>query len=266
MGVVKSFSVAADSSGQFVVDFAAGSAENPKVNGIVVSKDPIPVNGGGGGGGTPGGGGGGGTPGGGGGGGTNNYGWTNCKGYVGITFDDGPTNQYTQTLVNTLKQNNLIPVTFFNEGQNVATASSMVKVEMQVGAVNNHSYTHSHMMTMSQSTVLDELTRTNTAIQNAGAPKPTLIRWPYGEHNSTDDAAASQAGLYSMTWDVDSGDWNSAATSAIISANNQLQNGQVILMHEWPPNTISALPTITSNLKSRGMCPGKIVNGKAVAP
>jgi len=37
-------------------------------------------------------------------------------------------------------------------------------------------------------------------------------------------------------------------------------------MHEWPANTVAAIPTIVSNLKSRGFCPGKIVNGRAVAP
>jgi peptidoglycan/xylan/chitin deacetylase (PgdA/CDA1 family) len=69
-----------------------------------------------------------------------------------------------------------------------------------------------------------------------------------------------------MTWDIDTQDWNNASTSAIVSANNQAQNGQVVLMHEWAGNTLAAIPTITSNLKSRGLCPGKIVNGRAVAP
>jgi peptidoglycan-N-acetylglucosamine deacetylase len=67
-----------------------------------------------------------------------------CKGYVGITFDDGPTSN-TTTLVNQLKANNLVPVTWFNKGQSVASNASLVALERSVGVVQNHSYTHPHL-------------------------------------------------------------------------------------------------------------------------
>ena len=71
-----------------------------------------------------------------------------------------------------------------------------------------------------------------------------------------------------MTWDVDSGDWNGASTAAIVSANNQLQNGQVILMHDGIANTDNAIAQIAANLRARNLCPGRIdpTTGHAVAP
>src|SRR4051812_16263638 len=42
-----------------------------------------------------------------------------CNGYVGITFDDGPSNDHTPALLNALKQNG-IRATVFNEGQYAA--------------------------------------------------------------------------------------------------------------------------------------------------
>jgi peptidoglycan/xylan/chitin deacetylase (PgdA/CDA1 family) len=193
---------------------------------------------------------------------------SSCKGYVGISFDDGPGSN-TTALISALKSAGLTPVTFFNIGQNVAANSSLVAQEKAVGEVQNHSYTHQHMTSWSQSQVYDELNRTNQAIQNAGAPKPTLFRLPYGESSSAIQAAASQAGVRAMTWDVDSQDWNGASTSAIVNAANQLQNGQVILMHDAYPNTTNqAISQIAANLKSKGLCPGRIdpSTGKAVAP
>ncbi|RYY73270.1 MAG: hypothetical protein EOO52_17820 [Gammaproteobacteria bacterium] len=191
-----------------------------------------------------------------------------CAGYVGITFDDGP-NGNTTTLINLLKQNGLTPVTWFNQGNNVTSNSSLVGQERSVGEVQNHSYSHSHMTSWSYSQVLDELTRTNQAIQNAGAPKPTLFRPPYGETNSTINQAASAAGLKVVTWDVDSQDWNGASASAIANANNQLQNGQIILMHDGSyTNTNAAISQIAANLRAKGLCPGRIdpSTGRAVAP
>jgi peptidoglycan/xylan/chitin deacetylase (PgdA/CDA1 family) len=192
----------------------------------------------------------------------------NCSGYVGITFDDGPTSN-TTTLINLLKQNNLTPVTWFNQGNNATSNSGLIAQERSVGEVQNHSFTHSHMTSWSYAQVLDELNRTNQAIQNGGAPKPTLFRPPYGEVNSTIQQAAQAAGLRLVTWDVDSQDWNGASASAIVSANNQLQNGQIILMHDGSyTNTNSAIAQIAANLRARGLCPGRIDpnTGRAVAP
>jgi len=192
----------------------------------------------------------------------------NCSGYVGITFDDGPTSN-TTTLINLLKQNNLTPVTWFNQGNNATSNSALIAQELTVGEVQNHSFTHSHMTSWTYAQILDELTRTNQAIQNGGASKPTLFRPPYGETNSTIQQAATAAGLRVVTWDVDSQDWNGASASAIVSANNQLQNGQIILMHDGSyTNTNSAIAQIASNLRARGMCPGRIDpgTGRAVAP
>lgn len=198
----------------------------------------------------------------------NTGGGTSCSGYVGITFDDGPTAN-TTTLINLLKQNNLTPVTWFNQGNNVTSNSALIAQERTVGEVHNHSFTHSHMTSWTLAQVSDELTRTNQAIQNAGAPKPTLFRPPYGEINSTIQQAAQAAGLRIVTWDVDSQDWNGASASAIANASNQLQNGQVILMHDGSyTNTNNAIAQIAANLRAKGLCPGRIDpnTGRAVAP
>lgn len=192
----------------------------------------------------------------------------NCSGYVGITFDDGPTAN-TPTLVNLLKQNNLTPVTWFNQGNNLVANANYMAQQLSVGEVHNHSYSHPQMGGMSYQQVYDELNRANQAIQNAGAPKPTLFRPPYGTVNSTIQQAAQALGLRVITWDVDSQDWNGATASAIASAANRLQNGQVILMHDGSyTNTNAAIAQIASSLRAKGLCPGRIdpATGRAVAP
>ncbi|WP_323813043.1 glycoside hydrolase family 11 protein [Cellvibrio sp. NN19] len=193
---------------------------------------------------------------------------SNCSGYVGITFDDGPGSNST-TLINLLKQNNLTPVTWFVQGNYVASNTNLIASLLSVGEIQNHSYTHAHMTTWTQAQVADEINRTNQAIQNAGAPKPTLYRPPYGETNSTINQAAQAAGLRVITWDVDSQDWNGASASAIANAANQLQNGQVILMHDASyNNTNAAIAQIAANLRAKNLCPGRIdpATGRAVAP
>ncbi|UWE13302.1 polysaccharide deacetylase family protein [Actinacidiphila bryophytorum] len=191
-----------------------------------------------------------------------------CNGYVGLTFDDGPSNDHTPALLNALKQNGL-RATVFNEGQFAAQFPAQVQAEVNAGMwVGNHSYTHPHLIQESQSQIDSEVSRTQQAIANAGGGTPKLFRPPYGETNSTLQGVESKYGLTQVIWDVDSQDWNGASVDAIVAANNQLQNGQVILMHEWPANTLAAIPRIAQNLASRGMCYGMISpqTGRAVAP
>ncbi|WP_436530796.1 polysaccharide deacetylase family protein [Actinoplanes sp. HUAS TT8] len=191
-----------------------------------------------------------------------------CNGYVGLTYDDGPTAGNTQNLLNTLKANGL-RATMFNEGQYAASNPSLVRAQVDAGMwVGNHSYTHPHLTQQSQASIDSEISRTQTAIANASGGTPKLFRPPYGETNATLKSVEQKYGLTEIIWDVDSQDWNGASTDAIVSAAGRLTNGQIILMHDWPANTVAAIPRIAQGLASRNLCAGMISpsTGRAVAP
>ncbi|GAA2706331.1 polysaccharide deacetylase family protein [Actinoplanes palleronii] len=191
-----------------------------------------------------------------------------CSGYVGLTYDDGPTAGNTQNLLNTLRANGL-RATMFNQGQYAAANPGLVRAQVDAGMwVANHSYTHPHLTQQSQATMDSEISRTQTAIANAGGGTPKLFRPPYGETNATLKAVEQKYGLTEIIWDVDSQDWNNASTDAIVAAAGRLTNGQVILMHDWPANTVAAVPRIAQGLAARGLCSGMISpsTGRAVAP
>ena len=190
-----------------------------------------------------------------------------CNGYVGLTFDDGPTGS-TTTLLNVLR-NNGARATMFNIGQNVQNNRSVAQAQVAAGMwVGNHSWNHAHMASMTQAQMQSDLSQTSSAIQSATGVRPQLFRPPYGETNSTLQSVASSLGMRQVIWDVDSQDWNGASVSAIVSAAGRLQNGQVILMHDGIQNTRDAIPQIMANLSSRNPCPGMISpsTGRAVAP
>ncbi|MDR6979829.1 peptidoglycan/xylan/chitin deacetylase (PgdA/CDA1 family) [Streptomyces sp. 3330] len=190
-----------------------------------------------------------------------------CGGYVGLTFDDGPGGT-TTALLNALTQNGL-RATMFNQGQYAAANPSLVRAQVNAGMwVGNHSYTHPHLTQLGQSQIDSEISRTQSAVAGAGGGTPVLFRPPYGETNATVKAVEAKYGLTEIIWDVDSQDWNNASTDAIVQAAGRLTNGQVILMHDWPANTLAAIPRIAQGLAARGLCAGKISpqTGRAVAP
>ncbi|WP_086564591.1 polysaccharide deacetylase family protein [Streptomyces africanus] len=190
-----------------------------------------------------------------------------CTGYVGLTFDDGPSGN-TTGLLDALRRNGL-RATMFNQGQHAAANPSLVRAQVSAGMwIGNHSYTHPHLTGLSQSQIDSEISRTQQAIANAGGGTPKLFRPPYGETNATVTSVAARHGLTQIIWDVDSQDWNGASTEAIVQAAARLTNGQTILMHDWSANTLAAIPRIAQGLASRGLCAGMISpqTGHAVAP
>ncbi len=177
-----------------------------------------------------------------------------AAGSVYLTFDDGPNNGTSQNLVNTLKNNGVYQATFFVIGQNISSNQTGWNAYKSSGfSIQNHSYTHQHMTSWSYQQVYNDLNKCNQAIQSAGKAKPTKIRLPYLESNSTIQSACSALGLSIVTPTVYSNDWNGATSQQIISNVNSLQAGGNPLLHDWPANTISALPTIINNLKNRGL-------------
>ncbi|MDN8589503.1 polysaccharide deacetylase family protein [Paenibacillus sp. 11B] len=192
----------------------------------------------------------------------------NCpNGYVGLTFDDGPSGNTTNVL-NALKQAGL-RATMFNVGQSAQNNQSLVSAQVAAGMwIGNHSYTHPDMTTLSSSQMSSEITRTQQTIQSITGSSPKLFRPPYGATNATLKSVLSQNGLTEVLWNVDSQDWNGASTAQIVAAVNRMQNGDVILMHDQYQTTLQAIPQIAQNLKSRGLCSGMISSstGRAVAP
>ncbi|MEV7064922.1 polysaccharide deacetylase family protein [Streptomyces collinus] len=188
-------------------------------------------------------------------------------GYVGLTFDDGPSGNTTK-LLGALRQNGL-RATMFNQGQYAAANPSLVRAQVAAGMwVANHSYTHPHLTRLGQAQIDSEISRTQQAIANAGGGTPRLFRPPYGETNATVKSVAARYGLTEIIWHVDSQDWNGASTESIVQSVARLTNGQIILMHDWPANTLAAVPRIAQTLASRGLCAGTISpqTGRAVAP
>ncbi|MFC7532423.1 polysaccharide deacetylase family protein [Actinoplanes sp. GCM10030250] len=189
-------------------------------------------------------------------------------GYVALTFDDGPNTGTTNQLISALRSAGAT-ATVFPTGQNASNNPSLMQAYKNAGLqIGNHSWDHPHLITMSQSQIQSQLSRTQQAIQQTAGVTPNLFRPPYGETNATLKSVESSLGLREIIWDVDSQDWNNASSSQIRQAASRLTNGQIILMHDWPAATIQAIPGILQDLQTRNLCAGHISSstGRAVAP
>jgi peptidoglycan/xylan/chitin deacetylase (PgdA/CDA1 family)/lysophospholipase L1-like esterase len=191
-----------------------------------------------------------------------------CAGYVGLTFDDGPTPGNTEALLGALTRARL-RATMFNTGQNVAAHPELARAQVAAGMwLGNHSWDHPFMTRLTEAEQADQISRTQDAIRRVTGVTPTLFRPPYLDTDDALRAVERRFGLTEINTDVDSQDWNNATVEQIVERATRMRDGDVILMHDWPPNTVAAIPLIAADLRERRLCAGKIseVTGRAVAP
>jgi peptidoglycan/xylan/chitin deacetylase (PgdA/CDA1 family) len=179
------------------------------------------------------------------------------NGYVGLTYDDGPS-ATTDQLLAALRANRL-RATFFNQGNNSLDRPQQVRAELRAGNwVGNHTFTHPHLPQIGEPTAFQEIASTQWVLRDITGREPTLFRPPYGETDDQVRADESRIGVLEVLWTVDSRDWAGASAEEIAAAAHTLQPGGIILMHDWPPATIDAVPLIAADLAARGLCPGRI--------
>jgi peptidoglycan/xylan/chitin deacetylase (PgdA/CDA1 family) len=175
-----------------------------------------------------------------------------AAGSVYLCFDDGPTGN-TTTLVNSLKSAGA-RATFFVWGSRISSNPAAFNAIKNAGfSIQNHSYSHAHMLSWTYQQVYNDLKKCQDAIKNAGGGTPKYFRPPYLEVNSTIKSACSALGLTIVMPTVDTKDWNGATTAQIISACSNLQSGGNALMHDGYSTTNAAIPSVVTNLRNRGL-------------
>lgn len=185
-----------------------------------------------------------------------------CAGYYALTFDDGPNTVYTPQVLAALDALG-VKATFFLVGQEVNASPDLARREVTSGHwVGNHSYTHPDLTTLSAAQVTDQISRTNAAIKAATGIVPQFARPPYGEFNNQTLSVFTGFGLANTIWTIDTNDWQGLSVNRIVTEAVKVQPGGIILMHDAYPNTVTAVPQIVTQLKQKGMCPGKL----AVSP
>lgn len=174
------------------------------------------------------------------------------KPMVALTFDDGPNPKSTPRILETLQKYNVV-ATFFDLGSLVNTYPNIVKQEAAIGcAVGSHTYSHKNLNTLSSTSIKSEEDKTDEAFIKVLGSKPTLIRPPYGNANSTVKTTLSDYAL--INWDIDTLDWKSRNKDSILSEIRKYSNydGRIILMHSIYGTTADAVEIIVPELISKG--------------
>lgn len=180
-----------------------------------------------------------------------------ANGYVGLTFDDGPSRS-TAGLLDALARHDL-RATMFNIGVRAQARPDDVIRQVDAGMwFGNHSFTHPDLTRLEPPAIAAEIDGAQTALAALTGKAPKLFRPP---GMLTDDVVRDEtrrAGLTEVLATVDSRDYTGASVKEIVKAVRTAKPGGIVLMHDYVRNTTLAIPRIARALAARRLCPGRI--------
>ena len=158
----------------------------------------------------------------------------NEKKQIALTFDDGPHPSQTHQILEILDHYG-VKATFFMIGVNVENYPDAAKEVIARGhEVGNHTYSHSHLQSMGEYSLMREVNRCEDVLESLCEYRPHLFRPPEGVINPHVEACAARGDYRLILWSLDTKDWETK-NAEIISARvlNQIQPGDIVLMHDY---------------------------------
>lgn len=171
-----------------------------------------------------------------------------------LTFDDGPHPAHTPRILELLGRSR-VRATFFLQGELCERHPDLVRRVIAEGhRVGSHGWDHRSARRLDAAEALLQATRCHELLcQLAGQPLPRLHRPPYGEMTLGALIRLAREGFRLVFWSYDSRD-SFVTDAASLQERFETQPpkpGDIILLHEDYPLTVSALPSLLEALQVR---------------
>ncbi|WP_031482450.1 polysaccharide deacetylase family protein [Streptomyces bicolor] len=150
-----------------------------------------------------------------------------------LTFDDGPDARYTPYILDTLREYD-VRAMFFVCGEMVADNRDLLARMADEGhVVGNHTWSHPLLTRLSRGRIRAEMERTSDIVEKSYGERPLWFRAPYGAWNRAAFQLGAELGMEPLAWTVDTLDWMSPGTRAIVDRVEEgAAPGVVVLSHD----------------------------------
>ncbi len=175
---------------------------------------------------------------------------------VALTFDDGPSEPYTQQILDVLNKNN-VKGTFYILGGNAKEYPKIIKQIMNDGhELGSHSMNHTMMKNRSVDAIYNDLSSVDTILRNLGYQKEITFRAPFGITSDNLRTALAKLNKRQVLFTFLAQDWTKISAQQIHdNVMKQLKPGLIIVLHDGGKrreNTVKATQMLIDSLKQQG--------------
>lgn len=167
-----------------------------------------------------------------------------------LTFDDGPTPEITQKILEILKEYEA-KATFFCLGKNVIQNPGIYNLILEQGhATGNHTHTHLNGWKTRSRKYFEDINQASGVIQS------NLFRPPYGRLK-TKQILRLKSDYKIIMWEILSGDYSKKISPEKCTENviSNAQSGSIIVFHDSEKakkNVLFALPRVLEHFSGMG--------------
>lgn len=183
-----------------------------------------------------------------------------------LTFDDGPSNQYTESILRSLKDVNARAV-FFSQGKNAILNPEIVKKIAADGhSIGSHSMSHyclaakpicqgknGYLLTFEEAVA--EIRGAHQVLYDILGWVDPFFRFPYGEASSEQKEFLKRNQVGEFAWNMDSEDWRATSNEHLLAkALSEVDRAGrgIILFHDIQRRTAEILPRFLKEVYHRG--------------
>jgi peptidoglycan/xylan/chitin deacetylase (PgdA/CDA1 family) len=177
---------------------------------------------------------------------------------VGLTFDDGPSEETTPRVLEILREKG-VKATFFVVGRQAERYPDLVRRMVAEGhAVGNHTFNHPPMFCfLTPSRLRWEVEHTQATLSPLIGRRPVLFRSPVGLRHPFLAQALEDAGVEYISWRLRTLDTRPQDPDRLRARIlGRIAPGDIVLMHDRPargtPALLAILPEVIDRLRDRG--------------
>jgi len=170
-----------------------------------------------------------------------------------LTFDDGPSLEYTGKLLDILKQNNIKAI-FFLIGNNVERYPDLARRILDEGhQIGGHTYSHTEIPSMSPRQAIDDLFTTRNIFKKKLKHDSVLFRPPRGRLNIRNTLCILFNGYKIVHWSVTYSDYLKDGSDQLNQriSRRPPRSGDIILLHDNNQHTLESLPFLVDQCNQR---------------
>ncbi len=173
-----------------------------------------------------------------------------------ITFDLGYEAGYTESILDTLKSNN-VKATFFITAHYLNTNTDLVKQMIEEGhIVGNHTVNHKVLPDISEKELEKEIMDLHTILYEKTGYEMKYIRPPKGEYSEFVLKKCNELGYKTVMWSFAYDDWDENKQNRTEYGKEKilsnLHNGEIMLLHGTSKDNMEILDECIKEIKNEG--------------
>jgi peptidoglycan-N-acetylglucosamine deacetylase len=158
--------------------------------------------------------------------------WNSSNGKILLTFDDGPTPEGTEIILNALNKNN-IKAAFFCVGNNVKKYPELAeRIKNEDHLIGNHTLNHKPLTQLSYTESIKEINSFTLLLEQQHKYNVKYFRSPHGKFKINTSSLVKKCGLTNVMWSLLTYDFKGDIKEVKFAADKYMQKDSIIVLHD----------------------------------